>query len=676
VLNPTDWIWVMQIAAGLGMVIFVHELGHFAVAKWCGVKCEKFYLGFDIYGLKLFKKQWGETEYGIGILPLGGYVKMLGQDDNPSNQASENARSRSAHANVPHGDLPPEPSSDMPVQHDPRSYLAQTVPERMAIISAGVIMNVIFAFAMSAWAYSVGVEEPPCTLGSVVPGGAAWRAGMRGGDEVVRINDIENPRFKDLKISVILANGDVNFTVKRPGVSDLLRFHIAPDQGELQQLIGVTNALTTTFGETKEHKTSVWPAWDPELSKELQKGDQIVAVDGAPVQTDADLDRELAKHPGAITLTVKRSAKDANGKETKAEDAKEITVKVPARPMKEVGFTMEIGPITGLQAKSPAEAAGVRIGDIITKVDGQAVGDPLSLPDRLLPRGGETVRLTLLRDKETVEVSIPSVVAYGDTHAVMEDGPVGIPTLGLAYSVLNRIQTVEPRLEGKLKPGDEVIAVQATDLLTWPDSGEDAKSKTIEFKDKKYWANIVYSLLPRASKNTKLELTLKGDRKVTIEPFDSESWMNPDRGFILTPQLMTVRAHSVGELFTLAGRQTKEDLTQVYGILRQLFTGRLSYKNLGGIGSIVHAAGVTASAGLVPFLLFLSMLSANLAVINFLPIPVLDGGHMVFLTLEAIRRKPVSERVVIAFQYAGLAFILLLVVFVNLLDVQKWLTRN
>ena len=71
------------------MVIFVHELGHFAVAKWCGVKCEKFYLGFDIYGLKLAKFQWGETEYGIGILPLGGYVKMLGQDDNPVAAAEE-----------------------------------------------------------------------------------------------------------------------------------------------------------------------------------------------------------------------------------------------------------------------------------------------------------------------------------------------------------------------------------------------------------------------------------------------------------------------------------------------------------------------------------------------------------------------------------------------------------
>src|ERR1700739_2017533 len=98
----------VEVAIGLGMVIFVHELGHFAVAKACGVKCEKFYLGFDIYGLKLFSRRYGETEYGIGILPLGGYVKMLGQDDNPAAQAREAERSRTKtgeakEEEIPHG---------------------------------------------------------------------------------------------------------------------------------------------------------------------------------------------------------------------------------------------------------------------------------------------------------------------------------------------------------------------------------------------------------------------------------------------------------------------------------------------------------------------------------------------------------------------------------------------
>ena len=93
----SSWGIILQVALGLGMVIFVHELGHFAVAKACGVKCEKFYLGFDIFGLKLLRFRYGETEYGIGILPLGGYVKMLGQEDNPTKAAEEMQRAKLAH---------------------------------------------------------------------------------------------------------------------------------------------------------------------------------------------------------------------------------------------------------------------------------------------------------------------------------------------------------------------------------------------------------------------------------------------------------------------------------------------------------------------------------------------------------------------------------------------------
>ena len=89
---------ILKVAVGLGFVIFVHELGHFVVAKLCGVKCEKFYLGFDIAGLKFCKFRWGETEYGIGILPLGGYVKMLGQEDNPAKLREEMERAKAGRA--------------------------------------------------------------------------------------------------------------------------------------------------------------------------------------------------------------------------------------------------------------------------------------------------------------------------------------------------------------------------------------------------------------------------------------------------------------------------------------------------------------------------------------------------------------------------------------------------
>ena len=141
---------------GLGIVIFVHELGHFLVAKACGVKCEKFYVGFDVpisigpikLPAALWKKQWGETEYGIGIVPLGGYVKMLGQHDNPQLAAAEAEKARL------HKDNPDSTGDEM----DPRSYPAKTVLQRMAIISAGVIFNLIFGCLFAATAYMLGVN--------------------------------------------------------------------------------------------------------------------------------------------------------------------------------------------------------------------------------------------------------------------------------------------------------------------------------------------------------------------------------------------------------------------------------------------------------------------------------------------------------------------------------------
>src|SRR3989304_5207077 len=127
---------IIVVALALGAVIVVHELGHFLVAKACGVRCDKFFVGFDIGGYKLSRK-WGETEYGIGILPLGGYVKMLGQDDDPAHIAEEMQKCEVA-ASSPDAVEVVGPKGE---RHfvDRRSYLAKSVPQRMAIISAGVI---------------------------------------------------------------------------------------------------------------------------------------------------------------------------------------------------------------------------------------------------------------------------------------------------------------------------------------------------------------------------------------------------------------------------------------------------------------------------------------------------------------------------------------------------------
>jgi regulator of sigma E protease len=134
-----------------------------------------------------------------------------------------------------------------------------------------------------------------------------------------------------------------------------------------------------------------------------------------------------------------------------------------------------------------------------------------------------------------------------------------------------------------------------------------------------------------------------------------------------------MQPESFGESCALAWRETKYSLFAVYRFLHKLFAGDISWRLLGGPGTIAAAAGITAKQGITELLIFLTLLSANLAVVNFLPIPVLDGGHMVFLMLEGIFRRPVSEKIVIPLTYLGLFLILGLMLVVIGLDVDRWI---
>ena len=164
---------MVKIAVGLGLVIFIHELGHFLLAKWNGVKVEKFSIGF---GPTLFGFRRGETEYVMAALPLGGFVKMLGEG--PEDEASKST--------------------------DPRAYPNKSVSARMAIISAGVIMNVFLAFGCFVFYYANPRVEQPPVLGVVSAGSPAYEAGLRPGDEIVAIDGRRDLGFADLLEKVVL----------------------------------------------------------------------------------------------------------------------------------------------------------------------------------------------------------------------------------------------------------------------------------------------------------------------------------------------------------------------------------------------------------------------------------------------------------------------------------------
>ena len=683
-----NWPYIAMALAGLGFVIFVHELGHFAVAKMCGVKCEKFYIGFDPpikigfgeYSVRLpsaiWKKQWGETEYGIGIIPLGGYVKMLGQDDNPSREAEKIRDAREAAPGGNTEDSDPESANYLT---DPRSYVSQTVPERMAIISAGVIMNLIFAWIFATIAFSPGLGVPyiRCDVASVMPGEAAYQAGIQPGDRIVEINGVKKPRFKDLRQEVILGDLEhgIPITIERTspeGSEETLNFSLLPRQsdGRLLRIIGVSPASTLQLADGS---VAIPGSPAAAVAEKLQPGDSIIKVNGQDVANFVEYRAELAKQtttPATITLA-------------RPESDTQIDVEVGPRFLRRYGLEMELGPIVAVRPGSPAADAGLQKGDRIETIDERAVGDPLSLPQRIAADGKQTIALGVRRGDalQTFNLERRPVTWKSDVLKTME-----LPSLGIAYETLNTVAGVAPQssaAEAGFLPGDQIVAVDLKpaneaqadkDRLLFPKGR--LMTQNIGDPEGVSWVLWLRSVAQSIQEDTTLEVTVlrMGNQvKLTVPPAKLSDTAIPGRGFVFVQETGTMRADNLVEAMALGWRETKYSMLMVYRFLHKLVSGQVSPQLLGGPGTIAAVAGMSAKQGAASLLLFLTMLSANLAVVNFLPIPVLDGGHMVFLMLEAIFRRPVSEKIVIPLTWAGLLLILALMLFVIGLDVNRFL---
>ena len=371
-----------KVAIGIGLVIFVHELGHFAAAKLFGVKCEKFYIGFDVPMPKigpitlpstLGKFRYGETEYGIGILPLGGYVKMLGQNDDPRELAREAqlAEQRKMGQTPPSDDEHAETlagaisDGPLPSEHrgepvtpetplDPRSYQAQPVWQRMIIISAGVVMNVITGILFAAIAYGFGVPESPSMIGEVVPGGPAWTAGMEPGGRVVAVGRKEDPQMSFREMSAeILTSGlkdaqslvpvkvdyggrTEEFKVRllqHPSLKDVRMVGIGPLPGT--RLSRTRPALPGTVADT--------------VLGDDDAGSSIAAFDGQAIDpgavdaTTAFADHLYSRPREPVNLTLRRYKQYGNDRD----------VTLPPQTATSYGIEYSLGPIHSIAAGSP-----------------------------------------------------------------------------------------------------------------------------------------------------------------------------------------------------------------------------------------------------------------------------------------------------------------------------------
>lgn len=688
-LNPSTWWAILQVVLGLGFVIFVHELGHFLVAKACGVKCEKFYVGFDVpikvFGVQilpatLFKTQFGETEYGIGMIPFGGYVKMLGQDDNPSNMQAEIERSRGETDND--GQMERDGFVDRTAL-DPRSFRAKSVPQRMAIISAGVIFNLAFAVLFAAMAFRAGVDYQPAAIGSVTGGGPAWQQNLAGAtlhrvaDEVIT-KDRYFP-YGDMA-QVIIFSGDegpVEFEVSRFGSDAREVIEMVPQKGLNRNvpdfpLVGIESRLIPTVA--RDDAIPGNPAVDAQ--PKLKKNDRIIEVNGTSISNMLELRLELARRASEpVELLVERPSED---KDAAAEN---VAIKIGTNPVRELGFGGTWLPVTAIQVDSPAEAAGFQVGDLVLSVDGQEMPSVLDFDFRMqkhLHDGGSNVEFVVQRGDENVTLSLTPVLSPSNS-VLGSDGVLALDSIGLAVKVSETVATLDPdgpAEKAGIKIGDKIQSVKYLLAEEYRDLDYFAKvhEKLVHLKDDKTSLAEIYAMIQSLPVGTSFEFAVARGGKtetVTVATTASERYFQGKRGFAPQALKWNYQSPTWSDAITNGAARVRSDAGRVWQFLTKLVTGKLSPKNLGGPGTIAVVATSEASAGTSHLLLFLTMLSANLAIVNFLPIPVLDGGHMLFLAYEGLFRRPVSEKVEILLTYAGLFFILGLMVFVSVMDVSR-----
>jgi regulator of sigma E protease len=195
----------------LGVLIFVHELGHFVFAKLFGVGVEKFSLGF---GPKLFGRQVGETEYLISAFPLGGYVKMIGE----------------------------APAEEVPEEEKARSFAAKPPLKRIIIVAAGPIFNLLFAYFVFIVIYMVGVPAVTTRVGEVVKDKPAARSGIKANDVISAVNGTSVSRWDDFARMIAEGKGQpVEIQVSRDGT--VLSFRMTPESRTANNLFG--EAVTT-----------------------------------------------------------------------------------------------------------------------------------------------------------------------------------------------------------------------------------------------------------------------------------------------------------------------------------------------------------------------------------------------------------------------------------------------
>ncbi len=544
-------------------LIFIHESGHFAFAKIFGVKVLTFSIGF---GPRVVRIRGKETEYCLGLLPFGGFVKML----------EESKRSEPI--------LPEE-------RH--RTFEAQALWKRVVIVLAGPAMNLLFPIALYTSVFLEDEQFLPPTVGQVVPGKPA-DGKLFPGDRILRVDGDDVTSFPEVqRVIARKAGRSVTLGIQRDGTP--LEVKVTP-------------------------------------TDEVEKGEL-----------------DLVEHIGRIGIA-------------------------PRFPAGVIGVA---------RPDSPAGHATLKTFDQITAVNGKRIERFVELVDALAENRGDQVVLSYLRP-----VYVPHALGGLCELAVLEPGVAQLtPT--------PRAAGVTPPADARARAADvlERTGIESADMYVAfvPEASSEwlaglrpgDRITTLDGAPQKLWQTMEDVLVAGADKRHELAWTrdgvsMRGFFQLRKEQWDDEFGQHFERYVFRSddwlpnaPDRLVPNPHPL--VYAVRGgiEQTGSVIKFISVGLLRLAEGRVSLSSVGGPITMYDIAGQAGAKGPAYFVWAMALISVNLGLINLLPIPVLDGGHLLFFLFEAARRRPLPLRIREVASLAGMVVLMLLMLVAFKNDVER-----
>lgn len=542
----------------VGVLVVIHELGHFAAAKLLDVKVLRFSLG---YGRPLVRVKGRETEYQIAVFPIGGYVRLLGIEGETPNKADAG-----------------------------RSFASRPLWQRLVIVFAGPAANLILPIAIYFVFFAGHTMVPAAQIGDVFDGSVAQRAGLEPGDRVLEIDGQAVRYWEDIEQIVQHSTGkELHLRISRSGKT-FERYMTPIDEavyskerdGKVthQGRVGIKYAPYIPL-------VGVIDAQSPAGRAGLRTQDLLIAIDGTPVRNWSDVVARLGKVARRSSIVYFRGTEMPGVPQVQLLSAGFADLV----PDTQLGSAGERQTYTGLEHAemfvarvdpgSPADGAGLKPGDLITALDDKPV-----------------------------------------THWVDLD---------------QRLQA-EPTRAFK---------------VTWKRAGQGGKTDTLSAEVTQVW---------RKQRD-------EYDHTVTRLVFGAHD--DIDRG---TGAMVPIEGRFSFAMSRAVDR-TGDTVRTVVGGFFHILGGDSPSDALGGPLMMYRAASVSGSQGWDSFLRMLALISVNLGLINLLPIPMLDGGHLLIFAIEAIGRRRLSAKARERIQQVGLALILVVLLLALRNDVMRFLTR-